>query len=152
MIFWVVDHSQNACAPIVQGGLRIRQLIFSFYAVSLKNKVTNVHLVGTIFQAFSSYKLALVPRDGDVHRRESSAAAPARLTLTLLTLEPGQTVAAQGQLAVALEERGLRALRHQDDGENICDHKSGEFHVAERNSTAVLTVKLTRKVCRHCAF
>lgn len=70
-------------------------------------------------QAFSPYKLALVPREGDEHRRESSAAAPARLTMTLLALDPGQAVAAQGQLAVALEDAGSRTLRQNEDGESI---------------------------------
>lgn len=69
-------------------------------------------------QAFSPYKLALVPREGHEHRRESSTAAPARLKVTLLALDPGQAVAAQGQLAVALEDTGSRTLRqHEDDGE-----------------------------------
>ncbi|CAM9115968.1 unnamed protein product [Ectocarpus sp. 13 AM-2016] len=63
--------------------------------------------------AFRPYKLALVSREDDGHYRESSAAAPARLTLTLLVLEPGQVVAAQAQLAVALEDTGSRILRQQ---------------------------------------
>lgn len=71
------------------------------------------------FQAFSPYKLALVPREGDENRRESSAAAPARLTMTLLALDPGQAVAAQGQLAVALEDTGSCILRRHGDGERI---------------------------------
>ncbi|CAN0018446.1 unnamed protein product [Ectocarpus sp. 6 AP-2014] len=65
--------------------------------------------------AFRPYKLALVPREDDGHYRESSAAAPARLTLTLLALEPGQVVAAQAQLAVALEDTGSRIFRQQQD-------------------------------------
>ncbi|CAB1113397.1 unnamed protein product [Ectocarpus sp. CCAP 1310/34] len=67
-------------------------------------------------KAFRPYKLALVSREDDGHYRESSAAAPARLTLTLLALEPGQVVAAQAQLAVALEGAGSRILRQQQDG------------------------------------
>lgn len=70
-------------------------------------------------QAFNPYRLALVPREGDEHRRESSAAPPARLIMTLLALDPGQTVAAQGQLAVALEDTGSRTLRRREDGENF---------------------------------
>ncbi|CAM9304017.1 unnamed protein product, partial [Ectocarpus sp. 12 AP-2014] len=65
--------------------------------------------------AFRPYKLALVSREDDGHCRESSAAAPARLTLTLLALEPGQVVAAQAQLAAALEDTGSRILRQQQD-------------------------------------
>lgn len=75
--------------------------------------------VFVFFQAFSPYKLALVPREGHEHRRESSAAPPARLTIALLALDPGQAVAAQGQLAVALEDTGSCTLRQPGDGENI---------------------------------
>lgn len=67
-------------------------------------------------QAFRPYKLALVSREDDGHRRDSSAVAPARLTLTLLALEPGQVVAAQAQLAVALEDTGSRILRQEKNG------------------------------------
>lgn len=76
-------------------------------------------------QALSPYKLALVPRESDGHRRESSAAPPARLSLTLLALEPGQAVAAQGQLAVALEDAGSRNVLELQDGESVCDRTPG---------------------------
>lgn len=76
-------------------------------------------------QALTPYKLALVPRESDGHRRESSAAPAPRLTLTLLALEPGQAVAAQGQLAVALEDMGSRSVLELRGGESVCDQTPG---------------------------
>lgn len=87
-----------------------------------------VSYVCAFLQAFSPYKLALVPREADERRREPSAAPPARLTMTLLALDPGQAVAAQGQLAVALEDAGARALRQQGGGEDTdSNERSGAF-------------------------
>lgn len=76
-------------------------------------------------QTFSPYKLALVPREAEAPRRESSAAPPARLTLALLAVEPGQVAAAKGQLAVALEEMESRELQEQQSGEAISSYISG---------------------------
>lgn len=81
-------------------------------------------LVVFAVQTFSHYRLALLPRESDGHRRESSTTPPPRLTLTLLALEPGQAVAAQGQLAVALEDMGSRTVLGLRNGERVCDRTS----------------------------
>ncbi|CAM9137499.1 unnamed protein product [Scytosiphon promiscuus] len=82
------------------------------------------------------YKLALVSRDGDAHPRASSAGPPARLTLGLLAVDPGQVVAAQGQLAIALEELESRDLQQQQEcGENhfriVVDPEPGDGKSAD---------------------
>ena len=59
-------------------------------------------------QAIVPYKLLLVSRDGETHKRDSASAPQAHHSLTLLLLELGQVVAVQGQLASALKTRGSR--------------------------------------------
>lgn len=93
-------------------------------------------------QAFRPYKLALVSREDDGHYRESSAAAPARLTLTLLALEPGQVVAAQAQLAVALEDTGSRILRQQQDGKSCAEKFREGCEVSRRHPATLESVLL----------
>lgn len=68
-------------------------------------------------QVLRPYQLPVVPLKGEEHRRDAACAILSRLTLTLLVLEPGQAVAAQGQLALALETIGARTLQNNgDDG------------------------------------
>lgn len=63
-------------------------------------------------QALIPHKIPLVPRDGEENSWHfDPSAQPARLALVLLLLEPGQVMAAQGQLAVALKARKARDVQ-----------------------------------------
>lgn len=88
----------------------------------LRNNSRGAHLGGLFWgfplfaatdaQALIPHKIPLVPRYGEENSWDfDPGAQPARLALFLLLLEPGQGVAAQGQLAVALKARKSRDVQ-----------------------------------------